>query len=50
MRPDKEDNDAIYGREITQREILTGNVAPPAGAEALYSALNRYAHGHSAQR
>ncbi len=50
MRPDKDDNDAIYGRELTQREILTGNIAPPAGSEALYSALNRYAHGHSAKR
>ena len=50
LRPDNEDNEAIYGRPVTQREILTGSVAPPAAAESLYGALNRYAHGRTAQR
>jgi lipid-binding SYLF domain-containing protein len=50
MRPDNEDNQEIYGRPVTQRELLTGSVSPPAAAESLYGALNRYTHGHSAQR
>jgi lipid-binding SYLF domain-containing protein len=50
MRPDNEDNEAIYGRPVTQREILTGGVTPPAAAESLYGALNRYRHGHTAER
>ncbi len=48
LRPDKDDNTAIYGHPITQREILTGNVKHPAIAHDLYAALNRYAPaGHS---
>jgi len=50
LRPDNEDNEAIYGRPVMQREILSGSVAPPAAAEPLYAVLNRYTHGHSAQR
>lgn len=42
LRPDKEDNQAIYGKEISQREILTGSVKAPASADALYSVLNQY--------
>ena len=48
MRPDNEDNQEIYGRPVTQREILKGSVSRPAAA-SLYGALNRYTHGHSAQ-
>jgi lipid-binding SYLF domain-containing protein len=43
LRPDNEDNTKIYGRPVTQREILRGEVKPPAGAEALYEQLNRWA-------
>jgi lipid-binding SYLF domain-containing protein len=43
LRPDNEDNRKLYGREVSQRQILTGNVRPPASAEALYAELNRYA-------
>jgi lipid-binding SYLF domain-containing protein len=43
LRPDNEDNRELYGREITQTEILQGRVRPPAAAEALYSELNRHA-------
>lgn len=43
LRPDKEDNEKIYHRAVTQREILTGKVSPPASAQALYTELNRYA-------
>jgi lipid-binding SYLF domain-containing protein len=43
LRPDKEDNQRIYGRALTQQEILRGQVKPPSSAEPLYSELNRYA-------
>lgn len=42
LRPDKDDNQAIYGREISQREILTGAVRHPAAARALYPLLRPY--------
>jgi len=43
LRPDSDDNDAVYHRHVTQREILSGQVAPPQSATPLFSALNRYA-------
>lgn len=43
MRPDKEDNAALYGKDVTQREILTGKVRHPSEAVPLYTALKRYA-------
>ena len=42
LRPDKEDNQAIYRREISQKEILTGKVAHPAAASSLYPMLRPY--------
>jgi lipid-binding SYLF domain-containing protein len=43
LRPDSEDNRALYGKSVTQREILTGKVTPPPAARRLYAELNRYA-------
>jgi SH3 domain-containing YSC84-like protein 1 len=43
LRPDNDDNRALYGRTVTQREILSGNVRRPAVAGPIYAALNRYA-------
>lgn len=43
LRPDKEDDRALYGQDTTQREILTGKVRHPAAAAPLYAALDRYA-------
>jgi lipid-binding SYLF domain-containing protein len=40
LRPDGEANNELYGRELSNREILTGNVAPPKGAHKLEAALN----------
>lgn len=42
LRPDKEDNQGIYGSGVTQQEILTGKVKAPASASALYSVINQY--------
>ena len=45
LRPDKDDNRELYGREVAQREILEGNVKAPAAAGPLYAELNKYAPG-----
>jgi lipid-binding SYLF domain-containing protein len=42
LRPDHKDNREMYGRDVTQREILTGVVPRPAGADALYADLERF--------
>jgi lipid-binding SYLF domain-containing protein len=43
LRPDNDDNQKIYGRAVTQKQLLQGDVTPPASATPLYSELNRYA-------
>jgi len=43
LRPDHDDNRALYGPAVTQRAILTGKVAPLPAANPLYAELNRYA-------
>ena len=52
LRPAKDDNRNLYGRDVTQREILTGAVQHPAGTQSLYSELNRFAPTtrHTARR
>jgi SH3 domain-containing YSC84-like protein 1 len=42
LRPDNDVDQALYGRKLTNKEILTGGVAAPASAHELVSALNRY--------
>ncbi len=42
LRPDHGDNRELYGRGVTQREILTGQVPRPAVARRLYAELDRY--------
>ena len=43
LRPDNDDNEKIYHRAVTQREILHGDVSAPASATKLFAELNRYA-------
>ncbi len=43
LRPDNDDNAKIYGRPLTQREILRGEVRTPRSAAPLYAELNRWA-------
>lgn len=42
LRPDKDADRELYGRDVTNREILTGGgIKPPAAAAKLERALNR---------
>lgn len=42
LRPDDDWNKELYGRNITNKEILTTGVALPAGAAPFMTELNRY--------
>jgi lipid-binding SYLF domain-containing protein len=42
LRPDNGDNRAVYGKDVTQKEILTGGVRVPADARELYAMLRRF--------
>jgi lipid-binding SYLF domain-containing protein len=43
LRDDDGENRELYGREITNREIVTGSMAPPAAAADLMAALEKAA-------
>jgi lipid-binding SYLF domain-containing protein len=42
LRDDSGENQELYGREISNREIVTGTTAPPAAAAPLMRALGKY--------
>ncbi len=42
LREDSDWNNELYGRKITNREIITSTIAPPPSAKALLDELNRY--------
>lgn len=42
LRPDVEANKELYGREVTNREIVKGGLATPEEAAPFVSGLNRY--------
>jgi lipid-binding SYLF domain-containing protein len=41
LRPDKDSDHDLYGRDVTNQEILTGGVAAPPQAHALEAELSR---------
>jgi len=41
LRDDSSENKELYGREITNKEIVSGAVAPPKGAAEFLANLNR---------
>jgi len=47
LRPDRDDNRALYGRELTQREILHGATAAPDAARSLIHELEDYTPRHT---
>ena len=42
LREDSDWNRDLYGKKITNREIITSTIAPPAPAQPLLEELNRY--------
>jgi lipid-binding SYLF domain-containing protein len=42
MRPDDKENQALYSRKMTNREILTSSMPPPAAAQSLIAELDKY--------
>jgi lipid-binding SYLF domain-containing protein len=48
LRNDDEGNHEVYGKDVNSKEILTAEMAPPAEAQPLITALNRYSkvEGH----
>jgi len=42
LRPDLDDNAAIYGKKLTSRQIVTGKVRVPKSASRLITMLNKY--------
>ena len=42
LRPDNDDNRALYGSNVTQQDVLSGRVKAPESAEALFAELNHY--------
>jgi SH3 domain-containing YSC84-like protein 1 len=44
LRPDAETNKELYGRDVTNREILAGDVRAPEGAHKLDMVLNEDSH------
>lgn len=42
LREDSDRIEEMYGKKMTNREIITGNIAPPKGAASLMAELNRY--------
>lgn len=42
LRPDADWNKELYGRTVTNRQIVTGGVAPPPAAATLLNELNKY--------
>ena len=42
LRPDADVNQELYGRKISNREVLAGGTAPPAAAQTLRGELDKY--------
>jgi lipid-binding SYLF domain-containing protein len=42
LREDSDWNNELYGRNLSNREVLTGDVTPPSAAAALMEELNKY--------
>jgi lipid-binding SYLF domain-containing protein len=42
LRPDEDTNKELYGSKLTNKEILTGNMAAPPAAQPLIAALSKY--------
>ena len=43
LRPDESENEKLYGKRLTNQEILETGVTPPKGGRPFVAELNRYA-------
>jgi SH3 domain-containing YSC84-like protein 1 len=43
LRPDDDANKDLYGKQISNKDIVRGNMAPPSAAARLMAELNKYA-------
>jgi len=50
LRPDKDENEMLYGKAVSARDILTAKVRPPAEASRLFAALGANMPGDSVDR
>jgi lipid-binding SYLF domain-containing protein len=50
LRPDKSDNRELYGKDVTNREILSGTVKAPETTNSLAMAINKFAGATNADR
>jgi len=46
LRPDEAANQELYGKSLTNREIVNGSVTPPEAGQEIVSALTRYSGRH----
>jgi SH3 domain-containing YSC84-like protein 1 len=50
LQPNHDDNTALYGREVSSKELLLqGDIAPPPAASELLSTLNRFSSSEEKQ-
>lgn len=42
IRQDSDENKELFGRDITNKEIVTGTIEPPAAAKGFIAALSKY--------
>jgi lipid-binding SYLF domain-containing protein len=44
LRNDLDENEELYGKRVTNREVLTSNMKPPAAAQPLIAMLSKYSY------
>lgn len=49
LRNDLDENEELYGKRVSNREVLTGNMKPPAAAQSLIASLNKFSHQGSTE-
>jgi lipid-binding SYLF domain-containing protein len=50
LRPDEDSNAALYGRKLTNEQIITGKIKSPTSGSKLAAELNRYSARKEAQK
>jgi lipid-binding SYLF domain-containing protein len=42
LRPDQDANEEMYGKKMSNHDVVMGDVAAPAGSAKLLAELNKY--------